>query len=293
MKKNLLQKVLALLIGLLIWINFALFREYTLERLADITIKNIPENFVITDISHAKIPFIITARGIDFVLISLSELWYTVDASNFVYKDNRLIIDSKHLNIDKKRQIDYISPNIDEHFTLFLDRVVTTQKEIVLNFEDEKTSELFTLSGGKFSPPFASASGAEMFVSKLEKAETEPITKQDIDDGFAKLKAVENVIVNPIKIELSIARSQDETRIISFIAIEHPQKITLIPQKVSIKVKGDSELLQNLTSSRIRAFIDTEKLEEDDAISPIDIELPEGVTLIEKTPTQVQILRDE
>lgn len=293
MKKNISQKILAVILGLFIWLNFALIREYELEIFADIKVENIPKNFVITEISVAKIPFLIKAKGIHFIRLSLNGLNYQIDASNFLYGENKQQVELDRLDINFDMGKAKIVPNLKNYIVIFLDNFISVEKPIKLVFDKKATEELFVLKEGEYTPKKVKISGPKLLIKKIDFIETVKITKDDIEDDLVNLAAIENVILQPREVVLKTQSSSEDTRVISFIKIEHPTNITIIPQKVSIKIKGDGKLLENISSSKIKAYIEANKIKESGKMVEVKIELPEGVSLKEKTPENVQVLKNE
>ena len=84
------------------------------------------------------------------------------------------------------------------------------------------------------------------------------------------------------------------TKTISLIPVSYPldMNIAIIPQKVSIMIKGPEDIVSKLDNKNIAAKIDSEKIKKRD-FSEVEFELPAGVKLIEYTPRQIQIVRND
>ena len=79
----------------------------------------------------------------------------------------------------------------------------------------------------------------------------------------------------------------------SLIPIQFPenQKLSIIPQKVSVMVKGPQKIIEKLKDSSIIANLNMQKIKE--GFTSITFDVPSGVEIIEYTPQKIQVIQNQ
>ena len=297
MRKNLSLKILVILIALLLWLQQRFLKEHTVELLIPVTYQNKPDDLVIMSESMQFVKAIITARGMDIFFFHLSKPTFLINASNFKYGKNEVHLIPENLIYSDHIKITILQLDFYEVNWVSLDRFVTKKKPLKIDYASSKDEEYFLQNKIENERIKVEVKGPLSILSDMDFIKTEKISRKMVKNNSisAKLVSPDATIELPQKvITLNILQSEIINKTISLIPVEFPlnSKITIIPQKVSVMIRGPEEILEKLTNQSIRATIKQEDIQRSEFVD-VYFEIPSGVKLIDHTPQQIQIIRND
>ena len=106
MKKNLVFKIFAILIAAVLWLQQVLLKDQTDRILIPVKYLDIPADLVISTDTLPLVPVTLSGRGLNFILLKFSEIFFEVDASNYHYGKNKLIVNESNLIIPERMNLE-------------------------------------------------------------------------------------------------------------------------------------------------------------------------------------------
>ncbi|RLC48298.1 MAG: hypothetical protein DRI23_10530 [Candidatus Cloacimonadota bacterium] len=296
MKNNLLIKVLVLLIAVLLWAQQILLRTHTVVLDVPIQLINIPEDLAIEQIELPKIPVKVRGKGLDIISANISKVTIDVDASNFLYGKNRIRFDEKNINYSDRIHLFIVEMQDDSNLQVSMDKLVEKKKPISIQFASAKDEEFFIENKIINTQQRVTLKGPLALVSEIKNIKTQKISKKMVVDNKLNVSLInphENIQLLKDTIVLEITQTKIVNKTISLIPIKFPdsENITIIPQKVSVMVRGPEELVEKLDINTITANLELGKIRKN--FTDVSFELPSGIKIVEFTPKKIQVIRNE
>ena len=296
MKNNLLIKVLVLLIAVLLWAQQILLRTHTVVLDVPIQLINIPEDLAIEQIELPKIPVKVRGKGLDIISANISKVTIDVDASNFLYGKNRIRFDEKNINYSDRIHLFIVEMQDDSNLQVSMDKLVEKKKPISIQFASAKDEEFFIENKIINTQQRVTLKGPLALVSEIKNIKTQKISKKMVVDNKLNVSLInphENIQLLKDTIVLEITQTKIANKTISLIPIKFPdsENITIIPQKVSVMVRGPEELVEKLDINTITANLELGKIRKN--FTDVSFELPSGIKIVEFTPKKIQVIRNE
>ncbi len=296
MKNNLLIKVLVLLIAVLLWAQQILLRTHTVVLDVPIQLINIPEDLAIEQIELPKIPVKVRGKGLDIISANISKVTIDVDASNFLYGKNRIRFGEKNINYSDRIHLIIVEMQDDSNLQVSMDKLVEKKKPISIQFASAKDEEFFIENKIINTQQRVTLKGPLALVSEIKNIKTQKISKKMVVDNKLNVSLInphENIQLLKDTIVLEITQTKIVNKTISLIPIKFPdsENITIIPQKVSVMVRGPEELVEKLDINTITANLELGKIRKN--FTDVSFELPSGIKIVEFTPKKIQVIRNE
>ncbi len=297
MRKNLLLKIIVLLIAAALWLQQILLREHTESYKLPVHLVNVSPNLAQKSESIPLIPVIIKARGIDLLYLKLSNTIFEVDASGYKAGDNNLALSVNNLNLHKRADVELLNIAAGENLYVNMDRVIEQRKYIELQFETAEDEEFFTHNKIQITGLRVSVSGPESLVRNIKRLKTEKLSRDNIVNEKIKvtlLRPDARVQLQREQLNLEILQTRITTKTISLIPIYYPHnlEISIIPQKVTVMLNGPEELLQSINKNSITALLDVSNIDRIE-YTGIIFELPTGIRIQEYTPNKIQVIKND
>ena len=302
MKKNLLIKILVFFLAILFWILQSLWKDHQETINVPVHFLNMPQNLIISSEEIPYIPINFEARGLDFIVFKLSEAFVEIDADNFHYGLNKTSVKPSDLRNQGRVRLNLDEFNTYNEFSINLDKIVERKISIAVQYSSAGDEEFFL--NNKIADPHKkiTVNGPKSIIDQLEKIYTEKINQKMLKDGKINVDLIIpdpriRFVKNQITLEVTVSKQVERT--ISLIPIHYPldMGITIIPQKISIMIIGPQEIINKVEKSSIHAFIDEDaikKLKSGESIfTSVEFSVPTGVKLIEYTPQQIQISKND
>lgn len=301
MKKNVTARLLALLIALFFWVQQGLLREQQEIVKLPVQFKNIPTELLVIEPVNPYLPIFFKGRGLNFLLLKMKNAHIEIDTENYGFGRTEYDITNNDLvNLDRLEMIPEKSEFKGLNYVL-LDRTIEKNKKIELIYQHSKDKDYFYKYKDLEMDLFVLLKGPQSIINDIKTIKTEPISQKMFDNGKLSLR-----LINPDKrllfdtniITLNLTQERLVSKTISLISITYPvdQQITIIPQKVSIMIKGPQNIVEKLEKKDIEAYLDSKDLRK---IKPgkevqlgVKFILPKGVKMLEYTPAKIQVIKN-
>lgn len=296
MKKNLLIKILVLIIAILLWIQQILLRPHEIEFQVPIKLLNIPNDLALQQVELPAITVIIRAKGYDLLSAKISNVAFEINASHYQYGDNQIKLSERDLAYNKRVQLEVIELDLNEAIYVHLDKLVEKQKPIEIEYASSRDEEFFIVNKITNSQQRIGIKGPLSLLDEIKTIKTEPITqKMMVDSKITAALVIPNANVQLLKdkVILDVTHTKIINRTISLIPIKFQEtaNITIIPQKVSVMVRGPEDLVEKMDLNSIIANLEIDKIRK--GFTGVKFELPSGVKIVEFTPKQIQVFENE
>ncbi len=296
MRKNLGLKLFALFLSLLLWFQQSLLQEHTVALSIPVRLVNIPSRLIPAGSNLKKsIKVQIKARGIDIFLIKYLKVYFKIDASGFDYGNNNVKLNLSNLAIPEHVNIKITDLKLKERFVVPMDRLVTKKKNINIRYASAKDLEYFLKNKIDLTDKKAKVRGALSDLNRIKKIDTEKVSRKDVENGFISVRLIppskDIVVLNP-EIKLRVIQQKSIIKTISLIPISYPPnaKVTLIPQKVSVIIRGPQNIVNKVTKDSIVAYVDKNDVKKSGLVI-VKFKTPNGVEIIDFTPRKVQVIK--
>jgi YbbR domain-containing protein len=296
MKRNALIKIIAIVIAISIWILSILQKDQISELNIPIYFRNLPTDIVIDQEQPNEVSVQIKAKGLTHFIMKLSKVFFEIDASNFIYGSQKVHLSVKDFVFPRKLEIELIDFEDGLEVPITTDKLVERSKNLKLRYASVEDEEFFLENKIVNSNQKIEIRGPLKVLNEIKFIETAPISRKMVVNGKIQISLTSpsgSVQLLRDSITLDVSQSKIIDKTISLIPIIFPESenITIIPQKVTIMIRGPKEILEKLDNSNIIARLDLLRIRE--GMSGVNFDLPSGVRLLEYTPQNVQIISNE
>ncbi len=297
MRRNISIKILVILIAVVLWFQQVLLKSHTEEILIPIRFNNIPENLVVLEENIKEIPVTINTRGMDFLIMKLSQVYFEIDAGKFKYGNNFIQVNDQNLHHSDRITLDIKKINSSKNTIIETDKLIKKRIPIQIQYDTFKDEEFFLQNKIINSSQKIEVEGPQAILNKYKLIRTKKISRKMIKDNkltVALITPEPKMNLEKDHISLEITQSKMVTKTISLIPVRYPlnKNISIIPQKVSAMVRGPEDILEKLTNKNVSASIEEGKIDKNDFVR-VKFSLPAGVKLVEYTPQKIQVIRDK
>ncbi|MBT3169311.1 MAG: hypothetical protein HN334_05540 [Candidatus Cloacimonetes bacterium] len=271
-------------------------REHKQEINVPITLINTPQSLVLFASDLPKVGVAIRATGLDIFKLKLSNNFFEIDASQFNAGENLVEITNRKFKYPKNINFDFEMITTEQTFLIELDKLVEAQKPLKISFESVKEEEYFTKYKIINKDEKVTVYGPKKLLSSIKNIETEKISRKMLDGN----KIVAELILPDLemklkqkKIVLNIVQSKTINKTIALIPIVFPEdkNIAIIPQKVTLRIKGAQNIVDKISRKSIKANLDFTRIK--DGYASVIFDVPMGIEILEYTPQKVQIIEND
>ncbi len=296
MKNRLLLKIITLFIAVLLWFHQMFMREHKQEINVPINLINTPKNLILSARDLPKVGVAIRATGLDIFKLKLSNNFFEIDASQFNVGGNLVEITNRKFKYPKNINFDFEMITTEQAFLIELDKLVEAQKSLNISFESVKDEEYFTKYKIINKKDKITVYGPQKILSGIKNIETEKISRKMLDGN----KIVAELILPDFEVKLkqknvvlNIIQSKTIEKTIALVPIAFPEdkNISIIPQKVTLRIKGAQDIVEKISRKSIQANLDFARIK--DGYAGVIFEVPMGVEILEYTPQKIQIIEND
>lgn len=296
MRKNLVIKILVLLIAILLWLQQVLQKTHNVELLVPISLQNLATNLVLEDIILPQIRVEIQAKGYDVIFAKFSNFSFNIDAAKYKYGKNKIKLTEKNLVYPKRINLKVIDINYDNDLVITVDRLSEKSKPVEIVYESTADEEFFIENKILNENQKVVLKGPLILLKQIEVVKTKPINKKMVMGGKLNAELISpnvNVKLETEQVVYEITQTKIINKTISLIPIKFPESenLTIIPQKVSIMISGPEEILITLNNNSFDANLDLKNVRK--GFTGVKFDLPSGVKMVEYTPQRIQVIRNE
>ncbi|MCD4820460.1 MAG: hypothetical protein K8S23_17410 [Candidatus Cloacimonetes bacterium] len=272
-------------------------KNHTQKIFVPILFENIPEDLIVMNDDNLNISLSLEGRGMDILFFKIAQPFYKLNAKDFRYGKNIIELQEENLEYPQRIKIDLKAMNYTGFDWIMLDRLVTKTKPIQLKYASTKDEDFFYKNKILTNEVKVKLKGPLSLLNEIKKIETQKISKKMLRDGKVKvslIKPVGKVEFENNDIVFDVLQKKIITKTISLIPVKFPinENISIIPQKVSIMVRGPEDIVNKLDKRKISAHIEINKAKSNDFVD-IKFDIPTGVKLIDHTPQKIQIIRND
>lgn len=266
-KKNLGIKIASLIFALFLWFLVSSSEYITTSVYAPIDIDHLKKGYIA--ITNEKM-INLALKGNSLVLkgIDSNSVKVEIDVSSFKPGKTKYIIKERDFKIPPGVQVLNYQPREVE---VFIDKLIEKDLKVMPSIIGKIKDGLY-LEGIYLKPEYVTVTGALSILSNMSYVETMPVNLSDISEDKnieVPIKLVDGVKkVNPQSIEVTIDVEEEilekEYKNVPVEVInETAYKVeNYAPEKVRVKLKGRSDILENTSiDSLIKIYIDLKNIE--------------------------------
>ena len=299
MKKNLHIIIISVIFSIILWVSISLSNDYYATFKIPLRLVNFPEGYTI----GSKIPDFISVKlkGEGWKLAALKlgrETDYVVSAGNetgkrFINLYNYLV-DNQWLSSDI--EVIDISPDT---LSYNIEKISSTRAEIIpdLNLNFKPGFGLATEM--KIKPESTTVFGPASKIKNLRAVSTEKLSLNNLDDKVDEKVPLQQIAEmsyssNNVNVILDVQKIVDknfDNLPVEVIDIPPDRNVVLLPNKISIGLRGGVDVLAKLNSDQLKAHINYRDVVLDTlgSIAP-KITLPENTSLIYIKPERLRYI---
>jgi len=297
--ENLWVKIAALLLAILLWFHVATDKIYQNTLSLPLVTIEIPEELVLTERPPDSITVIVSAKGKTLLRTDWKKNGLKLVANRS--RPGKFIaeISPDVLSLVKAEKVDLIDVVTPREITLTCDR--KTRKEVmVLSQLAALPDEGYAIDDkDSIAPATVEITGPMSLMTSISHIKTEKLVVEGIRNSFSKTIA----LVPPDAYGFSIAPDSVDVFVkvvpvkrkafsdITIDLINAPSReiLTLLPDKIEIKVSGKAEAIDTLTENQISAIADYVLIDSQFSI-PVQVILPPSITLLQKSVDSVKVV---
>lgn len=290
-------KILVLIIVIVIWSIQSLMKVHHKEIELPVRFDNLREDLIISPESPEYLYLFVEGRGIEIYNFKKKNNYIEVDAKDFRLGDNEVHITEHNLVLEDPNFRTSIDFHINKTAEFNFDKITRKEVAVVKRFLTLEDELYFQQRNAYLSPPTVEIEGPEQQIKDINTITTTPISAGIISETshIVELEIPEDVLgIKPDAVEIILETTPITSKNITMIPIDYPeeQEIMIIPQYLTVKVGGSAKIVSSLSADNINAYVDIPPSYEHDFID-INVEVPEGVDILEYTPRRVQIIRTD
>lgn len=297
MKKKILTISLITIFSILLWIFVSLSSDYFASVDAKIKFTNIPDGYLVTNVSSEQISFSLKGQGWLLAQITFGRNpVFEIDVNNKVGEQSILIRNyiSKNSWLTSSLEITEITPSL---LTFEVEKKYSKVVPInpVIKLAPKEGFGLVT--NIEMMPDSVKLVGTEEDLSKIKFAETIYAEFLDVDspiESELQLKNIKNVQFIPAstKIRIDVQKIVDKTVnniLVNTLNVPRGRTLELIPSMVQVVVRGGLKQLAKIESKDFSAYVDFKEAIADTlgVIQP-HIKAPEYIEVLSIKPNKLK-----
>lgn len=299
MKKNLHIIIISIFFSFLLWGSISLSKDYYITIEVPLRIVDFPVGYS----SATKLPEKISAkiRGNGWKLVSVnlgSELEYIVSANNDTGKKyinlNNSLSDNQWLASDM--EVLDLSPDT---LSIYIEKVTEKKVKIKNNLDITFKAGYGLASDIVINPESTAVSGPVSIVKKINSVQTERVKLSRLDAKTIEQVKLEdirgmNYNINFVTVNLDVQKIVDknfDNLPVSVIDIPGDREVVLLPNRVSIGVRGGINILGKLNETQIKTYVYYRDVVLDTlgSVKP-QVEVPPNTSLIYIRPERLRYI---
>lgn len=291
---NFLLKLFSLIFAIGLWAFVNLGARDTERALfVPLEIRNLPRNFMLTTSVPDSVD--VRVRGPRTLLGSINERREraVLDLSNVRVGTTSFKIDASLLSLPRGVRAVRISP---EQITLDVDRIAHRTVPVTPTFAPGGPSG-YRVAESEVRPAMVSVRGPARDVENMKSISTEPIRLTSaamFEESAALERPTDLVQLTPDRVVVR-ARVEEVPTSAEFrrveIGVRHgPGPFSIRPTHVDVRLRGPQRLFNGLRLSAENVYVDAEGLAPGSHREKIEMDLPDGVDLVEVRPSEATVV---
>ncbi len=286
--ENLGLKLFSLLMAVFIWVQSLLISEHRTVIDLPVALKNIPKNLTLNSLPKS-IPFAVRGKGMEIIKLKLSRTKINLDASKIKPGAEQLSLADYSIDLPENIQLSLLGPAEKQDIAVHADVFHQKKVPIELSFTDLYTRQRFAGLNYKLIPDRLVVFGPKSKIQLIERLTTEEISRSQLNASEFVLKVNEpdkDVSLAENSIKVRISSSFRTSRVFDSIPVFSASGAEYFPSRVTIKLSGDSDLLNKLDPRNIKVTVAPEPDQNGQYLLTVDA--PEETQVIALTPQKVR-----
>ncbi|MEA2104861.1 MAG: hypothetical protein U9P79_09520 [Candidatus Cloacimonadota bacterium] len=282
--------VFAFFISLFIWFALKFTQTQQVNIQIPIAIANTPTSLIPMDIEPRSINLVIAGRGDKLIKFHLKNYSYYLNLQNVHYGKNYISFDIKNIKGLEKYDLNIIQYPQLLDILVVMDNMTTQTFPVNPIFADAESKKYFESHNLETYPQQIQVKGPKKIISEFIHIDTQPFNmKKHSENSTISLILPQSDLVTALVGNVKIVKSKPKIirKAFPLIRISYPDSLEIFPQFISLIVEGESKLLRTLSKQDFEIQIDPNYTLLVEHPVALDIQLPEGVTLISQTPKKV------
>ncbi len=287
-------------LALLLWIAVTTDKVYTMQVEVPFSITRLAPGKVLLEPPPSRIVLEVSGKGRALLGMSFYKGTINLDLPEIAKSTTILLRDyQKRLTIAHElgvRVFDVVAPKAIE---LKIDDYAKAKKPVKL-LAQIKPQPGYILLKSKMTPDYVTVSGPKSYVKNIRFILTDTLVKKNIKYPFQQIvklrtpragviKIDPNTVLAEFTVEQIVERSIYNIPI-QLIGIPPQYLAKAFPPNISVKIKGAESLVTALQPSRITAYFDFSRFYTEGVLEyPVEVETPQGIGLISKSPQQFRL----
>ncbi len=286
LRSDLLFKILAIVIALVIWFNAKTdqFSYYTVK--ASFNIQDFPENLILVNHLPSKVDVKIYGKIKDIIYArSLIKPIIFINGKTLKKGENIINIDRSNVNMSRYDKVEVIQI-IPEYLNINIDNKIS-KNVAVIPFVKGNPKEGYIQSGEiDVKPDEIMIEGPKQLVEKINYLNTDIIDitgRGKSYNSYVKIIIPELTNIQPqfdsVKVKIDISRL--ETRNINDVVISSKSdrwdNIRIDPNTIKLTLSGSSDNIDSLINAGISAYVIVNVISPGSYLLPVFIDLPENI----------------
>ncbi|MEA1971734.1 MAG: hypothetical protein U9N34_00315 [Candidatus Cloacimonadota bacterium] len=292
--KNKFIFVISILIAIFLWFQLKLNNKYYENIDIPIKIENVPlDNYVVEQsIYLAEVKFY--GKGLDLLKLRFSQPEIVIDGEKHHKRNNKVNL-TENLLVYNDNNIKFQNV-VGTNFVDFkVDKFQEDSKQVKVKYKTKADKEYFSKKKLVITPEKILVFGPATDLKELNYVHTEEISRVNISKNKISVNLIEpqNLKLYTNKIEIEIVKTEIIQKYLTHIPIKIPIDFnkSIIPQKVSVLIKGPKQIINNTYKENITAKLNRAHLDRE--FAKLYFTLPDNVELLDYSPSKVRIIENE
>jgi YbbR domain-containing protein len=290
-------KLFSLLLAVLVWLyaNTTEIQEKIID--APVSIKNLDENFVLTQIENDDVKVRLSGRGVQLLKMGDEDVRCVIDAGEFSNGRFEIEISDEMIEIIPAN-IELVSIEEDKETFINIERRVKRNIPIRPTIVGIPATDYFIYDDIQSDPYYAVVYGREYTIENIQFIKTEPIDINDATETISKFVSPVSSrddleIISPTRILVTIPIQQYKIRTFENIKIQIPDGfediIDEIETTVDITLKGPENFISKLTPDVLQISLNPEQIKDREKSVDIEFNISERFSIKEISPSSVEV----
>ena len=296
MKKKFWIMILAFFVAIVIWLEINITKVHEVNIEIPISITNAPTALIPLSIDPETLDITIEGTGKNIIFYNSKKQPYYIDLKDAHYGKNYYPINLEKLKVLEEHHLKILHKPAFENVLITMDNMSSKFVSVIPTFLDEESEKFFQENDLTVSPEKVQIKGPKTLLTGIYEITTLPFNMKNFENN-PQINLTPSA-VKKISFERSLVSIKKYVpkiiqKTFSLLPILTLKGVEIFPNSVSIKVSGEEEILQNISSTDFIAEIDTTQLIQVDSLIAVRIYLPEGIKLEAQTPEYVRVKKEQ
>jgi YbbR domain-containing protein len=294
LRRNTGMKLFAIVVATALWYSITK-TERDAERVIDVpvSLRRIPDGLTVA--SAPTKPVSITLRGPRTLLDSVDDRnrRLQISLAGLQLGDNRIDLNGAMLSPELPRSLKAVRFE-PQSLTLRADRRILRRLPVKADLAGTPALG-YTVAESTVVPEVVEVTGPARIVDDLKQVTTEPIDLRAASDTVQRNVLLERVdptitfVPDVVRITVTLEETLVSREFPKLKVAAPPEVKEVTPPAVDVTIRGPQRLLHNLKLDPDAVRVDVEGLKPGSHVVPVTITVPEGLTVVTRSPERVRV----